>query len=144
MRSRPLSFRINSWLRGGRRSVLSLTGLGLFMFAQLSLAAQACMLPAAALKAVSGRMIASTMAPDCDPAVAPHAPGTLAAACVANLTQYDRDVAFHTPLPGVPGLAQAPHPALTDAAETGREFTRAGSGPVGQPPLFLLYCRLLT
>lgn len=144
MRLVSLSLRMISWLRGGRRSVLSLAGLGLFVFAQLSLAAQACVLPAVALKAVSEQLIVVTMGSGCDPAVAPCAPAGLGAACVANLTQYDRDVAFHTPLPKVPALAQAPHPVLTDFAGSCGNAPQAGSGPVGQPPLSLLYCRFLT
>ncbi|MBI2297132.1 MAG: hypothetical protein HYU76_14100 [Betaproteobacteria bacterium] len=139
-----MSLRVTSWRRRGRRSVLSLAGLGLFVFAQLALAAQTCMIPAVALKAVSDRTIASTMGSDCDPAVAPCAPGRLAATCVANLTQHDRDVATHTLLPKLPGLSRAFHPVLADAAGTGSEVPRAGSGPIGQPPLSLLYCRFLT
>jgi hypothetical protein len=144
MRLLPLSFRMTSWLRGGRRSLSSLTGLGLLVFAQLALAAQACMIPAVALKAVSKQAIVSTMESNCDPAVAPCAPGRLAAACVANLTQHDRHIASHTPLPKLPGLARASHPVLADAAGTGSEVPWAGSGPIGQPPLSVLYCRFLT
>lgn len=144
MRLFPLSLRVTSCPRGGRRSLSSLTGLGLLVFAQLALAAQACMIPAVALKAVSKQAIVSTMESECDRAVAPCAPGRLAAACVANLTQHDRDVAFHTPLPKVPALAQASHPVLTDFVGSCGNAPQAGSGPVGQPPLLLLYCRLLT
>jgi len=116
----------------------------LLVFAQVVLAAQACLFPAVALKAVSKQAIVSTMESDCDPAAAPCASGRVAAACMANLTQHDRDVASYTPLPKLPGLARASHPVLADAAGTGSEVPRAGSGPVGQPPLSLLYCRFLT